>query len=156
MSLLVNGELSPPMANKPLAEVKASWTILSQALNGKKHLLKANSSPLKIGWAPKRKVIFQPSIFKGAMLVLGGYCWTLNLLAVGHLLDNLDNFSLHYPHETTTKTLQFELELWTIKIRLEVSNIKKHTFSHDTNSEQSFRCDKSILCELPWTPSLYT
>ena len=34
------------------------------------------------------------------------------------------------------------------------SNIKKHTFSHDTNSEQSFRCDKSILCELSWTPSL--
>ncbi len=94
MSLLVNGELSPPMANKPLAEVKASWTIFSQAL---------------------------------------------------------------YPHETTTKTQQFEVELWTIKTRLEVQASRTH-FYHGTDSEQSFISMMWQIYSLlwSWTPSLYT
>ena len=44
-----------------------------------------NSSPLKLGF-PKRKLIFQPSIFRGYVSFREGIAEEANILQIGHVL----------------------------------------------------------------------
>ena len=55
-------------------------------------LPETNSSPLKIGF-PKRKVVFQPSIFRGELLVWGRVCCPrIFPLKIALLIDSPDMF----------------------------------------------------------------